>query len=283
MTSGLSIEGWRLRRRQPAARSRALRVAVTGRAPIARDAAWRLAGAGVAEVILSADSPNASAAAALDLGGRIRHAVHLEHAAPVDVLVVCDPDESRVRDAALWAARTCPDTAVVIASRDGLALCRAASRASGLNPHLIVAPGGMPRAIVERGRMARALGVSASQADVPIVGGDGYAATRPLWRYATAAGIPIDELAGARDPATMPPPGGEVPDGLLAASAAALARAILMDRRQVLCCGGWAEGVFGVPGGWVTAPFRVGARGVEEPLPLRLTIEERALLNRASA
>ncbi len=261
MTSSLSIEGWRLRRRQPAARRRALRVAVTGRALIARDVIRRLSAAGIAEVFLPEASP----------GGTI-----------ADVLVICDSDPSLVRDAALWAVRTCPDTAVVIAAREGLALCREAARASGLTPHLIVAPGGMPRAAVERRRIALALRAAASQAEVPIIGGDGFAGTRPLWRYATVAGIPIDELVGAHDPSTADPQSGEVSDTLLAASAAALARAILLDRRLVLCCTGWADGPFGIPGGYVTAPFRVGARGVEEPLPVRLTVEERALLIRAS-
>jgi len=278
MTSSLSIEGWRRRRRQPAARARALRAAVLGPGRIGRDVARRLAAARCAEVILSAATEGEASDALLDLGARVRHVIHLDRVAPVDVLVVCDPDPERVRDAALWAARTCPDTALVIAARDGLELSRQAARASGLTPYLILSPGGMPRAAIERHRVARALGVGASQVEVPVIGGDGYGATRPVWRYAAVGGIPLDQLLGVRDPSAQAPPEGEVPDGALAASAAALVRAILLDKRQVLCCGAWVEGAFGVPGGYVTAPFRVGARGAEEPLPLRLTLEERASL-----
>jgi malate/lactate dehydrogenase len=42
------------------------------------------------------------------------------------------------------------------------------------------------------------------------------------------------------------------------------------------------QGAFGLPGGYVSAPVRVGARGAEEPLELRLSLEERAALQRCS-
>jgi malate dehydrogenase len=74
-----------------------------------------------------------------------------------------------------------------------------------------------------------------------------------------------------------------ITEDALAAAAVVLARAVLRDRRQVLSCGTWVEGAWGIPGGFVTAPVRVGARGAEEPLPLRLTLEEQAFLQRAAA
>jgi len=211
---------------------------------------------------------------------------------PVDVVVICDDGEpedalaARVRAVALSAARACPTTAFVLAAPRGLSLCREAVRASGVPPWLVLATGAMPRAAAESTRLAARLGVAPSQVSVPVIGGDEagpHAGQIPLRRYATAAGIPASALQFLREEdlqATRRH--DEFPEAALAAAGAALALAVLRDSRRVVCCGGWVEGSFGLPGGFVSLPFPVGARGVEEPLALRLTLEERSLLQRVA-
>lgn len=285
---GISLEGWRQRRRGREPRSRPLRVAVVGEGPLAQEVTRRLAGRGTAEVILSSESPGAREQAIRSLGHAVRHTVRLEGAAPTDALIACAAagtggrlPASRVADLALWAARTCPDSALIIAASGGLSLSREASRASGLSPYLILSPGGMPRAVATAAEVAGALGVSAAQVQIPVIGGDDSAQpSHALWGYATVSGMPVREMSPVR---TQGHRAARNPSDIaLAAAATTLALAVTEDRRQVLCCGCWVEGSYGIPGAFVTAPVPVGLRGAEEPIPLRLTLEERSLLQRAA-
>lgn len=205
---------------------------------------------------------------------------------PADALVLCDDEETapafaeRVKRLAGLAARICPGTAIIVASPRGLPLCREAARASGLPAWLILCTGGVPRAAAEAAHLAARLDVSPSQVTVPVIGGDpeGPAAgLQAVTRLAVVSGIPARELHQAR--AIEPPPRESSP-AQQAAAAAALACAVIRDTRAVFCCGGWVEGRFGLPGGFVTLPYPVGARGVEPPLAIPLNLEERALLQR---
>lgn len=260
--SGVSLEGWRMRRTPRRPRERALRAVIVGEDPLAFETTRRLASLKLAEIV--------------------PHATRLDDAAPVDAIIVCSEEPARVREVALQAARRCPSTALILASRAGLALSREAARASGLAPWLILSPGGIPHAAAEASRLARRLDLCASQICVPVIGGDGPGGTRALGRWATVAGIPAAEL-GPQEPRAWPrEPEVPITQDALAGAAVVLARAVLGDRRQVLSCGAWVEGAWGIPGAFVTAPVPVGARGAEEPPALRLTLEERAFLQRAA-
>jgi malate/lactate dehydrogenase len=264
----MSLEGWRLRRGSARGALRPPRAVISGDGLLAREVARRLA----------ACTP----------------ATLTEDAATVaDVVVICDGGEpspalrQRVRDVSLRAARACPLTALVIAASEAMPLCVEAMRASGLPPWLIVAPGGMTLAASIASRLSSALGLDARQIQVPVIGGEAagaHAGLRVIDRGVRVAGVPWREYGGAAAPSddacSSPPPPST---GALAAAAAGLTRAILTDSRRVLCCTAWVEEGFGLPGGFVTVPVPVGARGAESPLPLRLTLDERALLQRVAA
>jgi malate dehydrogenase len=262
---------------------------VVGNGPAAVEAARGLAAHGSAEVLISVATRGAARAAEEALGGAVRAIVGLDDGAPADVLMVtadCHGAFSSggaAGSAALWAARNCPDAAIILLAGDGAGACREAARRSGLPSWLILAPGGMPLAATERGRLARVLGVDASQIAVPVIGG-AKTGWRPLRRYATIAGIPLSEPCLASLSAhTESGEGPGPPEILLVSSAVMLARAVLQDRRQVLSCCAWVEGFFGIAGAFVSVPVRVGARGAEEPLQMRLSLEERALLQHAAS
>ncbi len=252
---GQSVEAFRMRRPLRSGGMRAPAAAILGEGPVAAETARRLRAARPGRLVMPFDAQG-----------------------PVDVLVVCDPRPAVIADAALWAARVCPFTVIVIAARGGLELCARALRASGLAPGLIMSTGAMPRALSEAATLARSLDVCVSQVCVCAIGGDSVADTRVLDRYTAVAGIPATQMTP--QPASRPP-AREASDADLGRSAAALAIAVLQDRRQVFCCGAWVEGAFGLPGGYVSVPVRVGARGAEEPIPLRLTLDERAVLQRS--
>ena len=234
---------------------RALRALVPGEAPQTGEIARRLSGLGVAEVTSLRTTS--------------------------DVIILWDPEPPAVREIALWAARSCPHTVLIIAARAGLTLCREASRSSGLAPRLILTTGGIPHADRERRMLARRIDACATQTSVPVIGGDAPIGTEPVRRYITVAGIAADALGYPGEPEwpshTPARPCGDI---ALITAAVTLARAVLEDRRQVLSCGAWVERAWGIPGGFVIAPVPVGAQGAGEPLPMSLTIEERSLLQR---
>jgi hypothetical protein len=100
-----------------------------------------------------------------------------------------------------------------------------------------------------------------------------------LTRYTSIAGVPPFSLGLTTPPtpASFPPSG---PTGR-ARAAALIADAVIRDRRRVLCCGGFIEGTNGLPAGFVTLPFVIGARGVESAFPVMLSLEERSFIQRS--
>lgn len=244
--------------------------------------AANLGEAQLADVVMSAETPAAAqraAAALAEMGGTVRVSLLLKDAAPSDLVVVFSEEPGRVRDVALWAARTCPYTVLLIAARNGLGLCRDAARASGLSPNLILTPGGMPRARFEAARLAGKLDVARAQVRVPVLGGTSDDC-RPVRRYATVAGIPAREISMAAWSAWLEEPEPALERVSLVPSVLALARAVLQDNAAVHSCGAWVSGDAGLPGGFVVMPVRVGSRGARGALPMRLTMEERAFLQR---
>jgi malate/lactate dehydrogenase len=211
--------------------------------------------------------------------------------APLDIadaLVFCAPPRAPaeplaalIRDLGAGAARACPRTALIIAAGDSLAQAQRAARGTGLDPALILATGGMPFAARERARLAARHALSPSQIQVVVIGGDEPQSLRMLPRYARAAGLPESALGAPQKRLPETPWRGPGTEALVRA-AATLARAVAQDRRVVLCCGAQSGEAFGIPGGWLTAPVRVGAAGALEPLPLALTLEERSFLNAAA-
>lgn len=215
--SGASVEGWRLRRVPRRPHGRAPRAVVAGETPLALDVACRLSAAGASQV-----------------------AQGLEGASTADALIICSDEPALVREAALWAARACPWTAIILAARRGLALSAEAARASGLPPWLILSPGGIPHAAAETARLARRLDVCASQVDVPVIGGDAPGATRVLRRYVTVAGVPLEDLEAPGPAPWRREPASPVTEAALGAAAILLA----------LCVLGIAEGSSRAAPGW---------------------------------
>ena len=58
--------------------------------------------------------------------------------------------------------------------------------------------------------------------------------------------------------------------------------AICLDEKRVLPCTAFLEGEYGVQGLYLGVPVRLGAKGVEEIVKLRLSADEKKML-RASA
>src|SRR5919107_585434 len=116
----------------------------------------------------------------------------------------------------------------------------------------------------------------------------------PLARYSTVAGIPITELiAPDRLKALIERTangGAEIVKYLktgsayYAPSAAAteMVEAILKDKKKIMPCAAYLDGEYGIKGLFVGVPCKLGERGLEDIIQIKLTADEQAALERSA-
>ena len=117
----------------------------------------------------------------------------------------------------------------------------------------------------------------------------------PLPRYSTVAGIPLpDLLSKERIDAIVERTrkgGAEIVNLLktgsayYAPSAAAveMVEAILKDKKKILPCAVYLDGEYGVKGLFVGVPVKLGSKGIEEIIQIKLTAEENAALQKSAS
>src|SRR3954454_17160178 len=142
--------------------------------------------------------------------------------------------------------------------------------------------------------IAKELNVSVDNVHAFVLGGHGDTMV-PLPRYSTVAGIPITELM---DKATVDRlvqrtrhGGAEIVKYLktgsayYAPSAAAteMVEAILKDKKKILPCAAYLDGEYGISGLYVGVPVKLGAKGIEQIIEIKLTPEEKAGLDKSAA
>jgi malate dehydrogenase len=138
------------------------------------------------------------------------------------------------------------------------------------------------------------LNVSVENISCFVLGGHGDDMV-PLPRYSTVAGIPLpDLLPKERVDAIVQRTrkgGGEIVNYLKtgsayyapSAAAFAMCEAILMDKRKIMPCAAYLEGEYGIKGLFVGVPCKLGARGIEQIIEIKLTAEEKAALEKSAA
>jgi malate dehydrogenase len=62
-----------------------------------------------------------------------------------------------------------------------------------------------------------------------------------------------------------------------------MAEAILKDKKKILPCAVYLEGEYGIKGLYVGVPAKLGAKGIEQIVQIKLTAEEQAALDRSAA
>ena len=137
------------------------------------------------------------------------------------------------------------------------------------------------------------LGVSSRDVEATVLGGHGDDMV-PLVRYATVAGVKIEDLLPKdRIEALVQRTrnGGAEIVSLLktgsafytpSASVAAMVRPILNDEHRVLPCAAWCTGQYGIKDMFVGVPCVLGRNGVESIVELKLTDDELAQLKKSA-
>jgi malate dehydrogenase len=187
-----------------------------------------------------------------------------------------------------------PDCIIIVVTNPLDAMAQAAWRASGFPKQRVLGMAGVLDAARMSAFVAMEYGVSVENVQSFVLGGHGDEMV-PLPRYTTIAGIPVTELLPKeRIDAIVERTrkGGSEIVGLLkngsayygpSAAAMAMVEAILKDKKKILPCSAYLEGEFGIHGLFVGVLVKLGAKGSEGIIELKLTPEEQAALERSAA
>jgi malate dehydrogenase len=143
-----------------------------------------------------------------------------------------------------------------------------------------------------RAFIATELNVSVENVQAFVLGGHGDTMV-PLPRYSTVAGIPLPELMPQDRIAaicTRTANGGAEITKYVGTSAwyapglatAEMVEAILKDKKKIVPCSVYLKGEYGVNDQFLGVPVKLGAKGVEQIIEIRLTDDERAAVMKSA-
>ncbi|MGE5724781.1 MAG: malate dehydrogenase [Acidobacteriota bacterium] len=186
-----------------------------------------------------------------------------------------------------------PNCILIIVSNPLDAMAQAAYKMSGFSRNRVIGMAGVLDSARFRAFIAMELKVSVENVTAFVLGGHGDTMV-PLPRYSTVAGIPITELM---DKATVErlvqrtrDGGAEIVKYLKTGSAyyapsaavTEMVEAILKDKKKILPCAAYLEGEYGLRGLFVGVPCKLGTRGIEQIIEIKLTPEEKAALDKSA-
>jgi malate dehydrogenase len=187
-----------------------------------------------------------------------------------------------------------PNAILIMVTNPLDAMAQAAYKLSGFSKNRVMGMAG----VLDSARMstfvAMELGVSVENVHSFVLGGHGDDMV-PLPRYSTVAGIPLPDLLPADKIEAIvnrTRKGGAEIVNLLktgsayyapSAAAVEMVEAILKDKKKILPCAAYLEGEYGIKGLFVGVPCKLGARGIEQIIEIKLTAEEKAALEKSAA
>lgn len=186
-----------------------------------------------------------------------------------------------------------PNAILIVVSNPLDAMAQAAFKQAKFNRERVIGMAGVLDSARFRTFIAEELKVSVENVTAFVLGGHGDTMV-PLPRYSTVAGIPITELI---EPAKLEALVQRTRDGgaeivkylktgsaYYAPSAAAveMVEAILKDKKKILPCAAYLQGEYGIDGLYVGVPCKLGARGLEQIIEIKLTAEEAAALKKSA-
>ncbi len=186
-----------------------------------------------------------------------------------------------------------PDGILIIVSNPLDAMAQAAYKLSKFPRERVIGMAGVLDSARFRAFIAEELKVSVENVTAFVLGGHGDTMV-PLPRYSMVAGIPITELiAPARLEGLVQRTrdgGAEIVKYLKTGSAyyapsaavAEMVEAILKDKKKILPCAAYLDGEYGIKGLYVGVPVKLGSKGIEQIIQIKLTPEEQSALNKSA-
>jgi malate dehydrogenase len=187
-----------------------------------------------------------------------------------------------------------PNCILIVVSNPLDAMAQAAYKLSGFPRERVIGMAGILDSARFRTFIAQELQVSVENVTAFVLGGHGDTMV-PLPRYSTVAGIPITELIDkpvldkivqrTRDGGAEIVKYLKTGSAYYAPSAAAteMVEAILKDKKKILPCAAYLNGEYGIHGLYVGVPVKLGSKGIEQIIEIKLTPEEKAALDKSAA
>jgi len=199
-----------------------------------------------------------------------------------------------MKDVVSKAVQHSPKCILIVVSNPLDAMAQAAYKMSGFPRERVIGMAGVLDSARFRAFIADELKVSVENVTAFVLGGHGDTMV-PLPRYSTVAGIPITELM---DAATIErlvqrtrDGGAEIVKYLKTGSAyyapsaavTEMVEAVLKDKKKILPCAAYLDGEYGIKGLFVGVPVKLGSKGIEQIIEIKLTPEEKAGVEKSAA
>src|SRR6476469_1451644 len=186
-----------------------------------------------------------------------------------------------------------PNTIIVPVANPLDAMCQAVYRLSKFPRERVIGMAGVLDSARMRTFIAMELNVSVENVHAFVLGGHGDTMV-PLPRYSTVAGIPITELLSKERIDAIckrTADGGAEITKLVGTSAwyapgesaAEMVEAILKDKKKILPCSVYLTGEYGINDQFLGVPVKLGAKGLEQIIEIKLEPEEQAALMKSAA
>ena len=186
-----------------------------------------------------------------------------------------------------------PNCIIISVSNPLDAMAQAVLKLSKFPRERVIGMAGVLDSARMRSFIAMELNVSTENIHAFVLGGHGDTMV-PLPRYSTVAGIPITDLM---DKATIDRISARTARGGLeitelvgtsawyapGASVVEMVESILLDKKKIMPCSVYLQGEYGTQNLFVGVPCKLGSRGLEQIVQIKLTPEEDAAFKKSAA
>jgi len=198
-----------------------------------------------------------------------------------------------VKQVSLEIKRHCPDAIVLVVSNPLDVMCWVTKQVTAFPRERVIGMAGVLDTARYRAFLAEALDVSVEDVQAMVLGGHGDTMV-PLVSYTTVSGIPVGQLLDRAKLDTIVERtrngGAEIVAFLKTGSAyyapsaavTQMVEAIALDKKRILPCAAWVQGEYGVSGVYLGVPCKLGRRGLEQILEVKLSADEQAALKKSA-
>ncbi|TND03491.1 MAG: malate dehydrogenase [Bacteroidetes bacterium] len=182
-----------------------------------------------------------------------------------------------------------PDTIIIVVSNPLDVMTYCAYLTAKIDPSRVFGMAGVLDTARYRAFLAEALNCSPKDIQAVLMGGHGDTMV-PLPRYTTVGGIPVTELIDSKALDAIvdrtKKGGGEIVNLLgtsawyaPGAAAAQMVEAIVRDQKRIFPVCAWLQGEYGLNNIYMGAPVKLGRKGIEQIIELKLNTAEMQLVN----
>lgn len=185
-----------------------------------------------------------------------------------------------------------PNAIIIVVSNPLDVMTYCAYLAAKIDPSRVFGMAGVLDTARYRAFLATELNCSPKDIQAVLMGGHGDTMV-PLPRYTTVGGIPVTELIAADKLDAIiertKKGGGEIVNLLgtsawyaPGAAAAQMVEAIVRDQKRIFPVCAWLQGEYGLKNIYMGVPVKLGRKGIEQIIELKLNEEEMALVNESA-